>query len=231
MWRTQAHPFTPWPNTVAYFPLRGDVSDVTGNYHLTNVDNLVTFGIADGVTCANFSSNTNKLITVEDMPFTGSDPFTISMWVKDGWNRGWYWAFGQPPAEVDPITWEAIVGWNRAVWLYQNSYNLYKWCRWNDGILTQNPIDVWTNYIFTFNWTTDHTWLHVFTIDTSFSWEATNYDIQSWPLVLWSDLVDWAVLYDWSMNEVIVENRAWTYQEALDYFNSTCTEYGYLPFN
>lgn len=226
MWRvTQSTPFTPWPNTVAYFPLREDASDVTGNYTLINQN--IVFTTEDGVKCGGFWWYGNKLYTLEDMQFTWNDAFTISMWIKDNWALSWYFAFGQPPAEVDPY-WQAVVWWNRAIWLYQNGYSLYRWCRWNDERITNNPQWVWTNYIFSFNGI--HLDLYMFTRNEVHSLTSNNYDIQSWPLVLWSDLVDWAVL-QWYMNEVIIEDKAWTRQEARDYFNASCTEYWYLPVN
>jgi hypothetical protein len=108
---------------------------------------------------------------------------------------------------------------------------LFIWSWWNDA---QTNVDV-TDWIDDFHnviMTQNNNSVKVY-IDgvQAFSQSWFDYDLQSTTtLILWNDQVNWAT-YFWFMNEVILENKERTSLEVLNYFNSTCTEYWYLPIN
>ena len=58
IWVEYTSPFTPWANTVAYYPLTSSTTvnnQVSGGTNLTNSN--VVFWVANGVDCATISGN------------------------------------------------------------------------------------------------------------------------------------------------------------------------------
>lgn len=234
MWRTvetPVTPFTPWPNTLAYFPFRSDLLDVTGNYTL-RVNGVYPPDITtnDDIPCLLFNRS-SQLETTTNVPITWTDAFTVSMWVYAfSVQPNWLFTIWQPPAQQDPLTGEAIVWGNRAIWEYfRTGGNLFVWCWWND-VDTQIWIwadPVFVNYIFVQD--NNHVTIYENWIRQFDRWNF-DYDIQAGPLIIWWDTVSWAK-YDWYMNEVILEDRAWTQSDVTTYFNNSCREYWYLPIS
>ena len=227
---SQYHPFTPWPNTLCYFPFRQDFVDVTWNQTLT-VNNV---GLTDwwqlSIPCAEFYGS-SSLTSTSTIPLTWASAFTFSCWMNPLNTYSW-WIFTMwtPPSEIDPY-WQAVVGGDRTASLYFNMSTLFIWSWWNDAqtnIDVTDWIDDFHNVIMTQNNNSVKVYIDGVQV---FSQSWFDYDLQSTTtLIIWNDQVDWA-RYFWFMNEVILENKEWTSLEVLNYFNSTCTEYWHLPIN
>jgi len=204
--------WTPWANTIAYYPLdsTNTVNDISGNwYNLTNT--MVVFWNYGGVSCASFDWATSKLTaTIWTLPQWAS-PRTMSLWLYyiGGANRSimWYWA-------------------NRTKWwCFIINYAASSEWYW----LTPYYDDVYSNI------TTTSTWMLLTGI-----YDGTNFKLYingelactSANITLVTSWINFEIwnpyntnyLY-WYVSNVIIENKVRTATEILDYFNQTKSLY------
>jgi hypothetical protein len=200
----------PWANTIAYYPLNSTttVNDMSGNNrNLTN--NWATFGTYQWISCVYWNANMQRLTT----PSLGQVK-TISFWTN------WSW--------VEASTWSlysVLFSWNK-VWtlLYFNSQSKMR--------LYDTTTDLDTTTYKT------NQWYHITVVYDNIAKMYINWvlDLQ-WTNtpVLWTDLIylfrfywTWTTLdwYSWWMSELILENKARTAQEVLNYYNLTKSNYG-----
>lgn len=229
VWTTKVRPswYTPWSNTIAYYPLTSTttVNDMSGNNrNLTN--NGTQFWTYWWVSCAYFpQGNSKKLYWT--LPLTWNQIFTINVYIWRIWNS--YNAAN---------TWSQIF----VLWNTGSSW----WCFWtaikDSTSSTPNRYinyTRWSDKLSSYTNTTWHRELITVTNDTStikmyrdgtlindnsisFSVNSTNFTIGSFPTSANDNRYQ---NFYWYMSEFIVESKTWTATEILDYFNTTKSKY------
>lgn len=205
--------WTPWANTIAYYPLdsTNTVNDLSGNwYNLTNT--MVVFWNYVGVSCASFDWATSKLTaTISTLP-QWANARTISLWVYDiGWvgkSIMWYWANRTK-------RWCFILN-------YANSSEWYWLTPYYDDIYSYiTTTSTWMLLTWTYDGTNFKLYINGELIGTSdditlvTSW--TNFEI-------WNPYD--TGFYQWYASNAIIEDKARTAQEISEYFNRTKALYG-----
>ena len=210
--------WTPWANTLAYYPLESDVLDYSWNWN-----NAIGApdSFADWV--ANYSWASTSLPT----SLAQSIPLTCLIWINDGWIGVW-------DHNINVMWQHTFSGYGLCL-----SYNQYDRNNsaysvgWHTSSNGGNFMWVWTTYSNPLDWwhlmwlTRDWTTLKLY-IDWEFIWQdsdsssATSNDA----FYLWYDHgYDWGAWY-WKVSKLIFEDKTWTAQEVADYFNQTKSLYG-----
>lgn len=204
--------FTPWSNTVAYYPLTSSttVNDSSWNWHtLTNYN--VTFWELQWVDCWTWSATSSaQYLSVNNISATD---YTINYWiiVPDVWTS----------YQTHYYMWSYWYVWcrqkNNNLYFYASSWSAttISWVttdKWHNIVVTKN----WSSWVIYIDWVQKATMTANVWIDTSGTW----FDIwwwQRWHIYLW-----------WWMSNFIIENKARTQEEITSYFNSTKWDYGYF---
>lgn len=199
----------PGANTVAYYPLKSDFNDASWKwYNLTN--NWGTITTLNWVSCAYYNWSS----------YSGND--SISFWTTRTINAWLY---------------HSSTSWGIVVQTWEYSYNAYKTRllgsgSWNIGLsnLQNYSIDTtswnlnwkWVNAVWVADW--DNMALYI-NWQLEASWSNTLY---AWnKLRIWYRLWgSWSEYFTWYVNEIILEDKAWTAQEIQDYYNQTKWNYG-----
>lgn len=219
----------PWANTLIYYDFE------TANW--SNVPNLWTLGstydwVATWVTfstltswkkVANYTSNTRTNGIVTSATMNAPSEFTIAFWIN--WpssNTGRTGCFGwsSSSAELD-IQFNAVGKIDTFV--YNNGW-IWEWKN-NTTVLDGN----W-HFIC---WTYDSTNKYIISLDNSnLAFTNVEWNINNAPNVNWFNVKVWKTgnnSFDWSwIGQVwcfIIEDKARTAQEKLDYFNQTKWDY------
>ena len=224
VWDKQVRPswWTPWANTLAYYPLTSTTTVNDMSWNGKNFSNTnVTFWTYQWVDCAYFSWNNCQLRNTS-LPDVRSTNWTVLCWSYFVWN----WSTGS--WNLDEILWRWW--WNTWVrfdcygssssylkfllsWCYPE-YNLKDVSKWVLSVSTYNATTYERNFYI--NWTLQCTW----------SWQMNssyvNYltmsntqDNSSSSSKRWKG---WA-------SELILENKIWTADEILNYYNQTKSKY------
>jgi hypothetical protein len=206
--------------TVAYYPLEKDTKDLSDNwYDLTN-NWHVTFESIDWLLAALFDATSVPWLINTDvtkLPQGWAD-MTVSVWIR-------------------PTAWansnEEDVRWLWASWTTSyTAAQLYKIFPFKAGTwgasleTSQNAVqNVWQNVIVTKSWTT-------WTITVNGVQIGSNTQTTS---ISWTNLSLWYSYrhleganywYKWYMRDFIMENRAWSIEERLAYFESEKSKFG-----
>lgn len=205
----------PWINTVAYFPMSSNLTDVISSNSLTWNCTFWTIWWST-INCAITTSNWLSW-TWANLP-QWTDPRTVSMWFYFDWsntNEWWaitYWTGGWNNQVF--WTYSELSDWDWKLWLSQRwASSWYYYTRTTDSwyliTMTYNSSNQWKLYM---NWT--YIWLWNYNIATTWN------DILLWGLI-WNP---WDYLYWWFSN-LIIENVEWTAEEISDYYNLTKWDY------
>jgi hypothetical protein len=215
--------WTPWANTIAYYPLTSSST----NKDIVNNRNLTTFWWVTYETLSSWlsvarlsgvsSSNSNQLITDSH---TWYNIGTISVWGKPE-NNGWSYVNKYILARV----------WN------QEYLDLFT--AWNGVYNARSKVSSSSSRIYTSNISpiVDNKWHHFVAsssvnsialyIDWVLIWQtnttANELSTNAY-LYIWSN-DDSYYGYKWLMSNVIIENKARTAQEISDYYNQTKANY------
>lgn len=214
-WVTDQNWWQPWANTVAYFPLSSDLTDVISSNSLTgNCTYWTIWGST--INCAITTSNWLSWIWA-NLP-QWDDARTVSMWFYfNGSNTNEWWCVTYGTAWTNNqvfATWSEVNNGAWKLWLSQrwsNSWYKYTWTTgsWYLVTMTYNTNHEWKLYI---NWTYIGVWNKAI-------WTAGN-DILLWGLI-WNT---WDYLY-WGFSNLIIENVERTSQEISDYYDLTKLDY------
>ena len=214
--------WNPWANTVAYFPLDVDLLDhwpnhfTMTNYWWVTIDTTQISG--KGVAYFNWSSMLYAT-SLSWLP-TWTNPKTISIWVnkRASTTTGIYCWIGTVYADnpnksfiINQYNWKfwfSTWGWG---YDFPSSVTPTIWQRYN--LVASYDGSTYTLYI---NWTAN--------ISGSLTANTTSDKICIW----WNtDTRIWYWMPEKAyMSEVIIENKARTAQEILDYYNITKSLYG-----
>lgn len=209
--------WTPWVNTVAYYPLDSNtqLSDLSGNNRdLTSFGSTITFWIQNWVDCAYFNDSKANYTEANMLPSTWR---TVSFWINysnfnaNTWNGG-IWAWGTSYGDYD--AWWIKWWCGGAVFIGDGSSNSNLTLQASQRyhiLLTQ----AWTSFKIYLNWTLQ-------TDRTAITWSWSDWNA----LALWCK---WAFPRDWAWqyyySNVIFEDKVRTAQEISDYFNQTKWDY------
>ena len=212
-----ANPYSPTVNTKLYYPLRFDQKDVMGNTSISVTGNKETIGYK-------FSKSSSSYTIT----------FNNSRWL---WIRFFsYWVYCNT---LPSNTYVRILNTEYAFMNFMptdsnssraknityvmgtasSPYSSNWYYSWSKTITlnSRNYIAYWIasngQYIATINWSV--VW------SGTASW--TQYHNSSWP----SDLIGANGAYAVTFSDVIGEDRVWTQQEILDYYNKTKSNYGF----
>ena len=189
-------PFTPWANTLAYFPLAEDWLDKTGNYTLSNTWTAQTLW--------------RRFTAQASLNSTPSNPRTTSWWVKiASASASWWqcWVLGIGWSYICYGTDNSKV-YNKSLYIYVNANYYYSINlidnQWHHIVLTNN----WSNIIWYVDWVAHSLW---------------NPSIPNfWNNLVYCS---WSNTIDVTLSEFIIENKQRTAQEILNYYNNTKSNY------
>lgn len=206
----------PWANTLAYYPLDtiNTINDLSWNNHTLSNRWNVTFWIYDWVDCANFAaSNPAWLYNSSDNIITDNMQYTYLAWINPDTTNSW----SDWPRLFCSLSWNTAYGWLFIWWMRQHNEAAAPWWVTDWPSLTsgwQLICIVWDLSDGSYDWYKNGSFV---ISDTWFTWA------RNW-ILIWahetntSNVVD---RYVWYMSKVIFENRQWTAQEILNYYNNT----------
>lgn len=207
--------FTPTSNTVAYYPLKNDYNDYSGNwYHLSWVNNP-WFANIDGVSCLDLSMNgtpTNadrKYLTgtVNWLP-QWSSARTNMCWIRWNWYGGWFaWYYGtNADYKADLMTWKLTpISWGSYGFNVDSTITPKLWVWYHVAIAIGSGSQIlYVNGV--------QAWSQSYSINTTGKVLYIGRDYASWSI---SEYI----------SEMIFENRKWSATEIQNYFNLTKWNY------
>ena len=202
MWREETTPpFTPWANTIAYFPLVDDQLDVTGNYTLSLTGTQKSVGYQFYWSELSVDWNYEKVyfinLRVKIDTFGGGITDTgtfINMW---GMRYNWY---------------NSNSSYSK-IFMMKNGNNA-------DILSTKQSTTTWTWYNMVFGM--DSSYNYKAYINWNLVWSGTAPSIREYTnfnVLLFNHQTQA------TFSQVIVESEPRTDQEVLDYFNATKSDY------
>ena len=224
VWDKQVRPykFNPWVNTLAYYPLSSTttVNDMSwNNRNLTNTN--VTFGTYQWVDCAYFSWNGCQLRNTS-FPDVRSTDWTVACWSYFVWN-GSTWN-----GNLDEILWR----WGGNTWVRFDCYGstssylkfLLSWCYPEYNL---KDVSSWVFTVSTYNATTyDRKFYVNWQLQWTWSWQMNSNYVNYFTFSNTQDnSSSTSKRWKWWASGLIVENKIWTEQEILNYYNQTKSNY------
>ena len=212
-------PFTPWANTIAYYPLTSSTTTQDKSWNNRNLTNNWTqFGTYAGVNCAYFSNSQSKKL-YWNLPLTWNSAFTINVWLY----RLWY---------VD-VVWSQIfllwpintAGYCLGLSLEWNTWE-YKYYTWGSDQKTSLvcPTNKWEMVTLT----NDTSKVHLYVNGTLIKEWALTFNVNTTDFTIWA----WNVIrnsnyqpFYWYMSELIAESAVWTANQIQWYYNNTKSNY------
>lgn len=213
VWPTPTPPFTPWADTIAFYPFTEDRNDHSWNSYNVTTNNSTQLGTYQWVDCMDFNHSFCVVGTIDGMQSYNN--YTMSFWVYKTWwiniqfSEWWGWGWSWPSLRT--------------------SNNELRW---------GNETNTYSS--FSNSSTPNNTWLHIVIVADNWEWAIyvnnTKTVIKSsWvvapsnngnSLYIWA-LSDWGISYpsDWYISNLIIEKKARTAQEISDYFNATKSTY------
>ena len=202
--------WTPWANTVAYYPLNSTstVNDMSGN-NKTMTNEWMTFWTYAWVDCWN--SKTGYLERGSCI-FTGTWEFTLNVWLYRDYD-----SWGYENAIMIGQWWGDASLW---VWVYNDTVYTFWWNGDHNSGYTMNT-GQWYNVVVTRTGNTGTiyvNWVSRWSGSVSFNPTTWATNIGSW-------------FWGWSkrpgyMSEYIMEDKCWSSTEVADYFNQAKSLYG-----
>lgn len=195
----------PGANTIAYYPLKNDANDYSGNWRngtATNISFISWYALWNWVNSRITSTLTDDWIK------------TISLWVKRVWRQE-DWRF-------------VASSWTSSNTGYHQSLALWTDNKWS--ISTHDSNEYVSDYVADNNWVylcaTFKSWENKLYINWEYAWTSTyTYSGLSsmFNLFARSTNLDY---FKWYISNVIIENKTRTSQEISDYYNNTKSNYG-----
>lgn len=209
----------PWANTIAYYKFDWNLNDSSGNGHnwTWSAWTAQYATLSSWKKVAQLSWQLNRITTTFNWT-----PATVSLWVcknSDLW--------GDPR----PTWWKQILWQNSSdggyPWYYfrlspnpNEMYTIYQ--SGTNSITTSRDFNnVWMHLLATNNW-----WDTYFYINWEYQWKLTWNITKNTNLWMWCAPYDWSPrVFVWYIGDVILEDKARTAQEVVDYYNQTKANY------
>lgn len=208
VWPTPTPPFTPWADTIVYYPFDTDWNDYSWNgynFTTTNSTQITTVG---WVTCLDMNGSTCSVSSIDDLTTYTDYTWLTWIYVSSGsidWaftdnGQGWWWSWFR--------VWQnKQVRWGNPV----NTYSTFSSFSSNQWVLFWIVMDNW-------EWSIYQNWVK--TVLLWSGWLAPYNNIS--PFYFSGKDGVWAYGY---ISNFIIEKRAWTSQEFQDYFEATKSNY------
>lgn len=212
--------WTPWANTIAYYPLTENANDYSGNWlNATNYEG--TFSTQ------NWCYLWTIVSRLELPSMTIWQTFTINVWIKlPNWQPTWdqefniYYDWSGSHRNIlyrCSAWWIDCYTWNNSTSQNIKTVSTTFWTWWNNIILSKT----WTFYSIYLNGNLLETFSSAYNVsipwwsNTIFVWHTSSSTSQHSAF--------------WYIKDHIIENKARTAQEIADYYNQT--KASYLWFN
>ena len=221
-------PFTPWADTVAYYPFNWNMNDSSwNNRNLSVAQWTFTYWALSWwakYVQTNFNSYSSQ---ISNFPLN-SNSATISFWMSFVYWTAWNWNTSSTYwASVFDLVWSNNVLRPVLSWLYNSSLRYWFWY-----INTVNQTEFyvpsvsesWHLYTIVCNW-----WTASIYIDWALR-KTWTYTVQNWygfilNTVAWNSTQKRDYSSRDKLSELIFENRQWTAQEISNYYNLTKSNY------
>lgn len=207
--------WTPWENTIAYYPLTSSTttSDMSWNSR-TLTNNWTTFWTYQWVDCAYLTASKKYLATPT---LTWSDIKTISVWAY------WNWTFYPNTSTYAVLFTYWVLNSNTKIYIYDKSdgklYFEYDWT--NYKISTPYVSGAWYNLVITIGTDTK------MYINWNYIWSCNNWTPTNWVLCFWT--FTWNTqstdTYYWWISKLILESSIWSATDVSNYYNQTKSNY------
>lgn len=201
----------PWPNTVAYYPLRANFNDASWNSrNLTN--SWWTITTVGWISCAYYNWSSYSRYSWYALTRTAR---TICVWVRLTNPK---WVLHISKYNVWGPTW--------SLWLntQSNKFKMSDWTSIDQLWTTTINSSTWYNVVLTQQW--NNAWLYVnWSLEksvTNYPAEQTTPDSRS---IFCKDYTSLSEKSTWYINEVILENQVRTSDMVTQYYNSTKDNY------
>ncbi len=216
--------WSPWADTLAYYPFTSDRKDYSSYWNDVTSANSTILTTVWWVDCMDMNNSYCTINLWSSSPLLVKTlPYTIVFWTKakDSWLSrafaiNWYenWSRGWSGITTPTSSW-----WQLEVRAWNTTNTNTKWYAGSSYANTN-----WHLYVA--SWGTS--WLNVYV-----DWNTTPVKTTSWttwptnngsPLKIWQRQ-DSTVCGNWYISRVIIEKKAWTAQDAADYYNETKSIY------
>ena len=215
VWTTKVRPswWTPWANTLIYYPLTSNLVDQMGNGNTGTMHWTCTFDSNTGIHVTWKSSN---YVTWLSNWINNRNLFTLNVrWKLDSsqnWSYLLWYSTGTGSTQCLNIS-----GWN---------WEIHWDIRFTDGTTSQSVITYnsnWHNYCFVCSNGTCKAYIDWVLKDTKSTSAYTN-NVST--MELWWGWTYWSGRsWDWYIKDFIVETVAWSDAEISDYYNLTKSNY------
>ena len=213
----------PNANTVAWWKLEWDFKDYSwNNRDLTN--SWVTFTLWWPSQVAVFTNSSTYAYYENNSLFNISYPYTFNTWVKASSIGSYEYVF------MWVQNWTDVSTHDKEVWFKNYNYVYsYVWSWSVSKIVSSTTVstNTWYNVIYTYDWSNQKlyiNWNLVWTLSTSSS--HTWYSSARLTLSKNASTSSNVYPFSWNLSHVIVENKAWSWDDALLYYNLTKSNYG-----
>jgi hypothetical protein len=196
--------WTPWSNTIAYFPFTNNQDDITGNYTLSSTGTKQTIWYQFSTWSNSFVEWVWSVKTVRFMSYwCKMDTLSSSAATLTWWINQWWWRY---------IWYHTDSSQNKKFAFINSSSNFVYSSQQNTSTWTWYHLAYWidsnSNYKAWLNWTLVRSWTQAAKSYTDFSFRLI---LQNYTTATFSD--------------VIVEDRLWTSDEISNYYNQTKSDY------
>lgn len=207
--------WTPWENTIAYYPLKDNFNDESGN-NRNLVNSWAVITTQDWLKCWYYNWNSYSAFNGFSLWNTAR---TINTWVYCTWTSWYWWVVHISDGELTP-TWSLgiqFTNWKARVWFSDRASS--------SASLYTNVSVWWHNVITTQSGATTKLYVDGALIGTNSNFPSQSRSPTWW--AVWSKYYSsYTEKITWYISEVILENKERTAQEVVDYYNLTKTSYG-----
>ena len=204
--------YTPWANTIVYYPLTSTTlwnDQSWNNFNLTNWWG-VAFGTYGWVDCGYFTTKNCLKTSTGNILNNWSSTFTWLAWMRFIDAGTWY-----------PRIFTCSSQSNGLLVMQKDTLLVI----WNSGINSWITYQTWGWHLYAITWnysTGEFTW-YVDTTSSSWTWNGSSYG--SW-LCIWGTNSTGTDIFNWYMSNIIYENKIRTAEEISAYYNATKATYG-----
>jgi hypothetical protein len=214
IWDKQVRPkWTPWSNTIAYYPLTDNYSDASGNCSdVVRSNTSSQIWTYHWVKCFNMNNYYSTVSTINNMNWLTS--YTWSLW---GWSSTWhFWVMFRQSTDNWWAWWLDMYNTTTTRWRYWNPTN-------KNTTFTMPSVSNWHHFVLSVSWWKSDIYIDWVRVAWLNSWVVAPVNNAA-PLVFGSYTLDTSRC-DWCVSNLIIEKVWWTAEQVKDYFDSTKKAY------
>lgn len=210
----------PGSNTLLYWPLTENANDYSWNWNNGTAYSSVSFS-SNWAYFSWSSYNTNFI----DFPssFYPWTSFTVSLRIKKWENNRELRMFSDWWPSYRRILWALTSSWYTNLLFWNWSTSQSEWLN-----IQAYSANTWYNYVLVKDWanaTIYRDWVLVWT--HTFSYNSSPWWLSWWEYWIWNIRTSpsSSSMWTWYIKDYIIENKLWTAEEVLDYYNCTKSNY------